>query len=84
MIEFIGTLGLICLALSGIPQMIKSIMEGHSNGMADGTIWFWIIGEISMLIYAKVKYTKDYILILNYLANVIIVGIICWYKYFPR
>lgn len=84
MIELIGMIGAICFALSGIPQAVKSIIDGHSNGISHGTIWLWLIGEFAMLSYAFGKYSNDLILIINYLANFFVVAVIAFYKYKPK
>ena len=84
MIEMIGVVGATAFALSGVPQAIKSYREGHSRGVAHGTVLLWLLGEGAMLVYAGIKYTSDFILIGNYLANFLVVGIIAWSKYRPR
>lgn len=84
MIELIGLVGSICFSISGVPQLIKSFRDGHSNGMSHGTLWLWITGESAMLAYSYSKYPSDYILLGNYLFNLIIVGLIAKYKYLPR
>ena len=84
MLDIIGLIGATALAISGVPQVIRSLREGHSNGVAHGTILLWLGGEGAMLTYAGIKYTSDYILLLNYLGNFLIVGGIAWYKYLPR
>jgi uncharacterized protein with PQ loop repeat len=81
---FIGTVGTICFSLSGLPQAIKSFKDGHSNGLANGTLWLWLIGEAAMLIYSVHFYTKDFVLITNYVVNFVLVSIIFKYKYFKR
>ena len=81
LLEVVGLVGATCFALSGVPQKIKSIKDGHSDGMSHGTIWLWLIGEGAMLLYALIKYTFDFILIGNYLANFVVVAIIGLYKY---
>lgn len=83
-ITIIGIIGTVCLALSGVPQAIKSYIEGHSNGLAHWTIWLWLIGECAMLIYSIFLYQEDYILLTNYFANCVIVSVMCKYKYFPK
>lgn len=80
----IGIIGAICFALSGLPQAIKSWRDGHSGGIATATVWLWLIGEGATLAYTYHKYPGDYILILNYLSNVILVGIVFKYKYWTR
>jgi uncharacterized protein with PQ loop repeat len=84
MIEFIGLVGSVCFSISGVPQLVKSFKDGHSKGMSHGTLWLWIIGELAMLYYSYSKYPSDYILIGNYLFNLIIVSMIAKYKYAPR
>lgn len=69
-------------ALSGAPQMIRSIKDGHSNGVADGTMILWMVGEVAGLIYGVGLWQHP--IIFNCLLNTICVGIICWYRIFPR
>lgn len=80
----LGTVGAICFALSGLPQAIKSWREGHSNGIAYGTVWLWLLGEGMMLAYALHFYVNDWILITNYTANFLLVSIIFKFKYWKR
>lgn len=82
-IYLLGIVGLICFVMSGVPHLLKSVKDGHSNGLAAGTIWFWFLGEICYLIYTVYLY-DDFVLYLNYIWNAVIVGGIAWYKYFPR
>lgn len=80
----LGTVGAICFALSGLPQAIKSWRDGHSDGVAHGTVWLWLIGEGLMLAYALYFYTQDWILTTNYTANFLLVSIIFKFKYWRR
>lgn len=80
----IGTIGAIAFALSGLPQAVKSWRDGHSNGIAHGTVWLWMIGEVSMITYAIYFYPNDLVLIANYTVNLILVSIIFKYKYWNK
>lgn len=80
----IGIIGGTCFAFSGLPQAIKSLREGHSDGISHGTVWLWLIGEACMLIYAIRFYTSDLVLIANYTANLVLIGIVAKYKYMKR
>ncbi len=84
MIEAIGLVGATAFALSGVPQAIKSWRDGHSRGVAHGTVLLWLTGEAAMFTYAVVKYPSDFVLLGNYLANMLVVGVIGWFKYRPR
>ena len=79
----VGLIGLTCLSLSGVPHLIKAIKEGHSDGLALGTIWFWIIGEFSYIVYGLLI-AADRIIMLNYVFNFAIVAVIAYYKHFPK
>lgn len=81
--DAIGWLGAILLAVSGLPQAIKSLREGNSSGISHGLIWLWLLGEVAMLAYTIVSYA-DPILLINYAANLIFVAVIAFYRYFPK
>lgn len=81
---FLGTIGAFCFALSGLPQAYKSWKDGHSDGIAHGTIILWLIGESAMLAYALYFYTTDFVLTVNYTFNLLLVSIIFKYKYWRR
>lgn len=80
----LGTLGAFCFAFSGLPQAWKSYKDGHSDGVAHGTILLWLLGEGMMLAYALYFYTHDYILTANYTFNFLLVSVIFKYKYWRR
>jgi uncharacterized protein with PQ loop repeat len=79
-----GVIGAVAFAISGVPQMIKSIKDGHAYGVAWGMIILWLIGEINMIAYTLLKYGLDIILLGNYTINFIVIMIILYYKVFPR
>jgi len=83
LVALIGTLGTLCFALSGIPAAIKSIRDGHARGMATATVWLWLLGEVCYVVYIGMT-SCDPILMVNYIANMIIVGVIAFYVHFPR
>lgn len=80
----LGTIGAFCFALSGLPQAYKSWKDGHSDGVAHGTIILWLVGEGMMLAYALYFYTTDYVLTVNYTFNFLLVSVIFKYKYWRR
>jgi uncharacterized protein with PQ loop repeat len=72
----------LAFALSAIPQALKSIKEKNSAGVADGTLLLWIIGEIAGTIYGISL--MQWPIIFNCALNTIFVGIIVWYRLFPK
>lgn len=81
MIELIGLIGSIAFGISGVPQAIKSWRDGHTNGVAHGTVILWLLGEFAMLSYTLIKYPTDLILLSNYGINALVVSVIAYYKY---
>ena len=82
MIDYIGILGSILLAICGAPQCYTSFKTKNSDGVSALFLWLWGVGEILILIYVMCT-TMDPILIVNYVFNLIVVGIIAYYK-LPR
>jgi len=84
MVELVGWIATICFAFSALPQAIDAIKKGNAQGLNNLTLALWMIGEILILIYALNKYPTDYILLVNYIGNIILLSIITKYKLFPR
>lgn len=83
LMQYLGTLGAIFLAFSGLPLAIETYRAGHAKGVVQGTLWLWFLGSICMLCYAIKFYTSDIALIGNYTLNVILLCIVIRYKYWP-
>jgi len=75
--ELIAYIGGILLTICGIPEVIRTIKDKRCHlGWAFLLLWFF--GEVFMLIYAN--HLKSNPLIMNYLFNTIIVGVMLYYK----
>lgn len=70
------------LALCGLPQAIKSLQTGKAEDISWLFLLLWGGGELFMLIDRIPK--QDWALIANYLCNLLFIGIILYYKIFPR
>lgn len=82
MLEGIGWLGGILLAVCGAPQAYQSWKTGHSEGLSYAFLWMWFMGEVLVLIYVSPQYLWP--LIVNYAFNIFLAGVILWYKFKPR
>lgn len=78
----LGWLGSICLALCGVPQAIMSYKDRHSHGISWGFLVLWAFGELFALAYVYDK--LDLPLLLNYAVNILIVGVILYFKVRPE
>ena len=86
MINTIGWLGGILLAICGLPQAIKSYRTKSSNDLSWLFLISWVLGEILILIYVcyKVEFPDLWPLIINYTANIFFVLVIMRYKELPK
>lgn len=82
LLETIGWLGSVCMALRCVPQVMRSFRKGNSKGLSYGLILLWLFGGIFTLIY--VVPTGSLPLIFNYSCNIILILILLWYKVFPN
>lgn len=83
MISIIGYLAMICLMTASIPQAVKSVKDGHSNGIAGGYLILLLTGFTFMSAYLLL--TKPIIPVLvNYASNIVMMLIVGYYKLFPR
>ena len=80
--ELMGLFGTLFLAFCGLPQAIKTYRVGHAKDLSTLFLLLWLFGEILLLMHT-IKYIDIY-LIFNYLVNILIVGTLIKYKFFPR
>lgn len=78
---YLGYIGTLLLALCSLPLLIRTIKDGHCRGIDGVFLACWWLGEEAMLGYVSAV-TPTYPLVLNYLANVLMVGVIGAYKVF--
>jgi uncharacterized protein with PQ loop repeat len=78
----IGWIGSTLLAWCGLPQVIKAIRDGHATGVSGVFLTMWLIGELCVLIYVLPSGDKP--LIVNYTLNLVLAGILTFYKICPR
>jgi len=83
MIEVLGILGALALAICAVPQAILSYKQGHSDGMSSWTLGLWTMGEILTTAYILLT-SADPILLMNYIANLCYLSVIVRYKLYPR
>lgn len=79
----IGWLGSILLAFCGLPQMVKTIKDGHAEGLSNEFLAMWLGGEICTLLAVLTDNNEKYLLF-NYYTNILFLCIIIKYKFFPR
>jgi uncharacterized protein with PQ loop repeat len=75
--ETIGYLGSLLLTVCGIPEVIRTIKDNKCH-LGWSMIVLWTLGEIFMMSYAF--YLVNGPLIMNYVFNFFVVGILLFYK----
>jgi uncharacterized protein with PQ loop repeat len=82
LMEILGWIGSICLAICGVPQAWMSYKDKHSHGISWAFLLLWAFGELFALAYVYDK--LDLPLLLNYSINILIVGVILFFKINPN
>lgn len=81
-VDVVGYVGAGSMMLCLAPQLIKTIRDGHADGIALGYLILAMLGMTCLLTY--VSFTSRSIpLILNYLINGMGFGVILKYKIAP-
>ncbi len=75
--ETIGYLGGLLLAICGIPEVIRTVKDKRCH-LGWPFLLLWFFGEVFMIVYAF--HLWDFPLIFNYTFNIVLVGIMLWYK----
>ena len=75
--EIIAYIGGILLTICGIPEMIRTLKDKKCH-LGWPFLLLWFFGEIFMLIYSIDLRSNP--LIMNYLFNTLIVGVMIYYK----
>ena len=75
--QTIGYLGGVLLAICGIPEVIRTIKDRRCH-LGWPFLLLWFFGEVFMEIYAIGLW--DFPLLFNYTFNLILVGIMLYYK----
>ena len=65
LIDSIGWLGAICIALNGIPQLWKTFKVKNVQGLSFWMLFLWFNGCICLLTYTILS-TPTLVLIMNY------------------
>jgi uncharacterized membrane protein HdeD (DUF308 family) len=73
----LATIGSLLLALCGLPEAI-SAYKNKSCGLGWPMLLMWVLGEIFLIIFAV--QTAQYVLLLNYVANVVFLVVMIYYK----
>jgi uncharacterized protein with PQ loop repeat len=83
MIHLLGYVAMACLMAAGAPQAYKSYKDGHSRGIAGIFLILLLSGFSLMSLYLLL--TKPILPVLfNYMANIITMLVVSYYKLFPR
>lgn len=83
LIEAIGWIGSLLLAVCAAPQAWTSFKVKHGKGVSALFLWMWVIGEILTLAYILLSPALQLPLIVNYSLNIFFILVILRYKYFP-
>jgi hypothetical protein len=82
--EIVGWLGAAGLSLCAVPQAHHCWRLGHARGLSMPFLLMWCGGEVAMSIYVAADHGASAPLMLNYLFNLAMIGVMLRYKLWPR
>jgi uncharacterized protein with PQ loop repeat len=84
LVQLLGYLGLSLLMMSCIPQSIRTIKQGHADGMTVFYLVCLVVGFIVLIAYVCLLPKTPIPLLINYIINLISYSIITYYKFYPK
>ena len=78
--HIIGWLSTICFTIAGLPQVVKTIRDGHARGISTGFLFFWYFGNVTGAVYAI--QTNSIPLAIGFITTVIFGSVIWKFKIF--
>lgn len=72
-----ATIGSLLLALCGLPEAYRAFKLKRCD-VGYGMLLSWLIGELFLIVFAI--QTTQYVLLINYLTNVLFIAIMLYYK----
>jgi uncharacterized protein with PQ loop repeat len=73
----IAAIGSLMLALCALPEAIKTFKQ-KSCSLGWGMLLLWLFGELFLVVFAI--QTKQYVLLINYCANIAFLSPMVYYK----
>jgi hypothetical protein len=78
--ELAGYVGSCLLAACSLPLLVRTVQDGHARGVSLPFLLLWWFGEVLMLEHVRRSPARTVPLMLNYAANVAIVGVILLFR----
>lgn len=82
LMDVVGWVGATLLAFCALPQAVESWSNKSSRGITWGMLGMWGLGEVLTLLYVLPK--MDMPLLFNYLANIVFLSVIIYFKIWPK
>lgn len=82
LLEWLGWTSSILLAVCAIPQAIRSLRQGNSDGIDWYFLLLWFSGEVLGLFYVLTLGSLP--LVINYVANLVCTLVILRFKLYPK
>jgi uncharacterized protein with PQ loop repeat len=76
-----GWIASFCFFVCGAPQAYKSFQEKNSDGMSSLTLFFYMSGELSLLIATFLQTPENYALLSGTAFNIVCLCIVLRYKF---
>lgn len=82
--KILGYIASLFLTLSSVPQVLKTIKQGHSDGLSIGFLLLWLLGNLAMQVYILGTRGWDLPALSSFWASDVALAILLKYKFYPR
>ncbi len=80
----LGWIGSICFALCGLPQAIKCVRQGNTQGLSTLFLTLWSVGSVCYIMAVWTEFGWVPWMMMNYIMNLIWLVTIFRYRLWPR
>jgi uncharacterized protein with PQ loop repeat len=82
--EIFGYISSFFFMFCAVPQMLYSIRVGNTKGMSSWFLWSWLLGDITLIIYACICLNFAIPILINAVFSTACLLVIFKYLYWPR
>jgi uncharacterized protein with PQ loop repeat len=81
-IEILAWLSNGAFSIAAIPQLYKTVKDGHADGLTWSFLCLWLLGESGSAVCLVNKHMPAFLC--SYILNIFFILVILLYKIFPR
>ena len=82
--KILGWVGAVFFAFCAVPQVIRTLNDGHARNLSSLFLWMWFWGAVLCACGTLLDVGLVPWLLVNYVLSLLCVSLLLCYKLFPR